>query len=299
MKRLNLFFFVALLVSSVPARAVLGVFACEPEWGALARELGGADVNVFVATTALQDVHHIQARPSLIAQLRKADLLVCTGAGLEAGWLPVLLQRAANPRVLPGAGGWFAAADYVELLQKPDRIDRSEGDVHPDGNPHFHLDARNMLPVATALAARLAELDPSHASDHARRSEDFAARWRAALARWEAEAAPLRGMPIVVHHDAWVYLNAWLGLRQVGILEPLPGVPPSSAHLAQLLERLRDAPARAVIRASYQDARASEWLSSKAGIPAVVLPYSVGADDRSGDLFGLFDAIVADLSAVP
>jgi zinc/manganese transport system substrate-binding protein len=287
------------LLWAAGADAALKIFACEPEWGALAHELGGHDVDVFTATTALQDVHHIQARPSLIARLRKADLLVCTGAGLEVGWLPVLLQRAGNPHVQPGAAGNLVAADSVTLLNKPERVDRSEGDVHPDGNPHFHLDARNMLPVAATLADRLAELDAAHAPDYAQRLEDFNGRWRAALKKWEAAAAPLRDMPVVVHHDAWVYLNDWIGLRQVGILEPKPGVPPTSAHLSRLLKQLRQTPARAVIRASYQDARAAGWLSGKAGIPAVELPYSVGADERSGDLFGLFDTIIAELRAVP
>ena len=297
MKRI--IFLLCALLPTLPAQAALKVFACEPEWGSLVKEVGGGDVDVFTATTALQDVHHIQARPSLIAQLRKADLLVCTGAGLEIGWLPVLLERAGNPGVQPGTPGNLAAADSVTLLNKPEHVDRSAGDVHPEGNPHFHLDPRNIPPVAKAIAGRLAQLDTGHAAAYAQRLKDFDARWEAAIKKWDAEAAPLKGMPIVVHHDGWVYLNQWLGLRQVGELEPKPGVPPTSAHLSELLTQLKQTPARAVIRSSYQDARASEWLAGKSKVVAVKLPYSVGADAQTGDLFGLFDEIIADLKAVP
>jgi len=287
------------LLGAVPVQAAVKVFACEPEWGSLVKEIGGDDVDVFTATTALQDVHQIQARPSLIAQLRKANLLVCTGAGLEIGWLPVLLGRAGNPAVQTGTPGNLATSDSVALLNKPDHVDRAEGDVHPDGNPHIHLDPRNLLPIAQAIADRLAQLDAGHADAYAGRLKDFDARWNAALAKWDSAAESLKGMPVVVHHDGWVYLNNWLGLRQVGELEPKPGVPPTSAHLSELLTQLKQTPPRAVIRSSYQDPRASEWLAGKINVAAVQLPYSVGADAQTGDLFGLFDEIIAKLKAVP
>ncbi|NIP73662.1 MAG: zinc ABC transporter solute-binding protein [Gammaproteobacteria bacterium] len=280
--------FLALTALALPA-AALDVFACEPEWAALTEELAGARARVRSATTALQDPHHIQARPSLIAQLRRADLVVCTGAGLEAGWLPVLQRRANNPKVLAGRAGYFEAAAHVRLLDVPARLDRAEGDIHPQGNPHLHTDPRNVLQVARALAQRLAAVDPPGAPTYRAHLEDFEGRWRAAMARWERSMAELRGLPVVTQHRGWVYLIDWLGLREVACLEPKPGIPPSSAHLGEVLRRLEEEPARMVIRAAYQEPRAAQWLAQRTGLPIVVLPYTVGGSDGAGDLFGLFD----------
>ena len=277
------------------AAADVNVFACEPEWGALAKELGGDRVSIYTATTAFQDPHHIQARPSLIAKLRRADLLVCTGSQLEIGWLPVLLRQAGNERVQPGKPGNFAATDYVTTLEKPASVDRSEGDVHPGGNPHIQTDPRNMAKVAKALADTLAQIDTAHAADYAARYQDFDKRWQAALARWEQEAAPLHGVKIVVHHKAWVYLEDWLGMQEVASLEPKPGVPPSAGHLSEVLTQLRSQPAKMVIRAAYQEGRPDEWLSEHAHIAAVVLPFTVGGTDAAKDLFGLYDDTIANL----
>jgi zinc/manganese transport system substrate-binding protein len=290
MKRL-MYVLITVLLGAAPriAAADLRILACEPEWGALAQELGGEAVKVVTATTAQQDPHHIQARPSLIAQARRADVVVCTGAELEIGWLPLLLRQGNNPAIQPGHPGYFLAADYVPMLGVPTRIDRAEGDIHPAGNPHIQTDPRNIARVATALAERLATLDPAHAADYRSRYQAFADRWQAAIGRWEARAAPLRGVPIVVHHTSWIYLTSWLGLRQVGTLEEKPGVPPSSAHLARLLVQLHDAPARCVVRAPYQDPRPAGWLAERAKISAVVLPFTVGGTDGATDLFGLFD----------
>jgi zinc/manganese transport system substrate-binding protein len=277
-----------------PAQAALKVFTCEPEWMALVQELGGAQVTVTSATTALQDPHHIEARPSLIAKTRQADLLVCTGAGLEAGWLPPLLRTAGNPKVQPGQPGYFEAASAAALLEARARADRAEGDVHPEGNPHLHLDARNIARVAEQLTARLKQLDPANAAHYSARHADFARRWQTALARWEREAAPLKGMPVVYHHRSWVYLAHWLGLKEVGVLEPKPGLPPTAAHLTQLLTQLKTQPAHAIVRSAYEDGRADAWLSERAQIPALVLPYTVGAEGAD-DLFKLFDITIARL----
>ncbi len=281
-------------LSTTPAQAALKVFTCEPEWAALVQELGGAQVSVASATTALQDPHHIEARPSLIAKTRQADLLVCTGAGLEAGWLPPLLRTAGNSKAQPGQPGYFEAASAVVRLETRERADRAEGDVHPEGNPHLHLDARNILPVAEQLSMRLKQLDPANAAHYAARHADFARRWRAALARWEREAAGLRGMPVVYHHRNWVYLAQWLRLKEVGVLEPKPGLPPTAAHLTQLLAQLKVQPARAILRSAYEDGRADAWLSERAQIPALVLPYTVGTEGAD-DLFKLFDITIARL----
>ena len=282
-------------VAGPVAAASLKVFACEPEWGALAKELGGDQLSVYTATTAFQDPHHIQARPGLIAKMRRADLLVCTGAQLEIGWLPVLLRQAGNERVQPGKPGNFAATDYVTALEKPASVDRSQGDVHPGGNPHIQTDPRNMAKVAKALADTLSQIDAAHATEYQSRYQDFDKRWQAALARWEKQAAPLHGMKIVVHHRSWVYLENWLSLQEVAALESKPGVPPSAGHLSEVLTQLKSQPAKMVIRAAYQEGRPDQWLSEHAHITAIELPFTVGGTDAATDLFGLYDDTIARL----
>lgn len=282
---------------ALPAQAALRVFACEPEWGALAQELGGNLVEVTTATTALQDPHHIQARPSLIARARNADLVVCTGAELEIGWLPLLLQQAGNAKIQAGQAGNFAAADFVRKLDLPNQLDRAQGDVHAAGNPHIQTDPRAIAQVATALGARLAQVDPAHASEYAQRLSDFSQRWQQAIGRWSARAAPLKGVAVVSQHKAFVYLYDWLALKEVAVLEPKPGVEPSASHLQSVLASLKSTPARMSLHAAYQDPKPSEWLSRNAGVPAVKIAFTVGGTEGAKDLFSLFDDTVSRLLA--
>lgn len=281
--------------AAAPAGAALQVVACEPEWGALARELAGEGAEVRVLTAARQDPHHIQARPSLVAAVRQAELVVCTGAELEVGWLPVLLRQSGNPAIQPGQPGYFEAAAQVRLLEVPGRTDRVDGDVHPSGNPHIQGDPHRIAQVAAALARRLAELDPAHAAVYQGRHADFAARWQGAIQRWEKAAAPLRGVAVVSHHKSFIYLTGWLGMVEVAQLEPKPGLEPSSAHLAGVLASLERQPARMILRTPYNDGRGSLWLAERAHIPALVLPGTVGGSEGAGDLFGLFDDSLAVL----
>jgi zinc/manganese transport system substrate-binding protein len=278
--------------ASAHARGPLKVVACEPEWAALTKELAGEQASVYAATHALQDPHAIQARPSLIAAVRNADLLVCTGAELEVGWLPVLLRQAGNAAVQPGRPGHFEAADHITMLEVPARLDRADGDVHAEGNPHIQTDPRNIARVAQALGQRLADIDPANAATYRQRLADFQLRWGQAVQRWTQAAAPLKGTPIVVQHKGFPYLEAWLGLKQVAALEPKPGVEPSSPHLSAVLQQLQGQPAKLILRAAYQDGRSSQWLAERSKLPIVVLPYTVGGSDRAQDLFGLFDETV-------
>ncbi|KAB2921218.1 MAG: zinc ABC transporter substrate-binding protein [Dechloromonas sp.] len=275
--------------TSLLARADLRVFATVPEWGALAREIGGEHVTVYTATHALQDPHRIEARPSLLAQARRADLLVAAGAELESGWLPLVLRDSGNAVIQPGRPGYFEAAAQVKLLNVPTVLDRAHGDVHAAGNPHLHLDPRNVLKVGEALSVRMGELDPARAQAYQAAFRTFAGRWQAAIGRWEKQGAALRGVPVFVHHESFVYLSNWLGLREIGTLEPKPGVEPSSGHLTSLLARQQGQQARMVLRAAYNSDAASQWVAGKSGMPAVMLPYTVGGSPAASDLAGLFD----------
>ena len=291
MKHLMLVLFA---IASMPAVAALKVFATVPEWGALAREIGGDQVQVFTATTALQDAHHVDARPSLIARARSADLLIATGAELEVGWLPVVQRESGNPRIQSGQAGYFEAAGAVRMLEVPARLDRADGDVHAAGNPHIQTDPRNFLAVGEGLAARMAQLDPANAAVYRSGYAAFADRWRTQIKRWEVQAAPLKGVAVVSQHKAWAYLYDWLGLREVAALEPKPGVEPSLAHLALVRDQAATSRPRMVIRAAYNSARPSEWFAKEAKVPAVVLPFTVGAPEAA-DLTALFETTVQRL----
>ena len=274
---------------SSPSTAALSIFACEPEWAALAQEVGGDLVGATSATTARQDPHHIQARPSLIAQMRKADFAICTGAGLETAWLPLLLRRANNPRLQPGQPGYLEAATAVSLLDRPQRLDRAEGDIHAQGNPHIQMNPHNLAAVAKVLAQRLSTIDPGNAPQYQINLDNFLTRWQSAIDRWEQAAVPLKGMTMVVQHRSWVYLSQWLGLVRVATIEPKPGVPPGSGDLARLVAQMEQQPADMIVRAAYQDDRGAKWLSERTGIVDVELPFTVGGSDKAEDLFGLFD----------
>lgn len=295
MKRLLIAFAFALaLLPLDAARAKINVFACHPEWAALAQEVGGENLEIFSATHAGQNPHYIRARPSLISKIRGADMVICSGASLEVGWLPLLIQKAGG-NVQPGKTGYLLAADFVETLEKPERLDRSMGDIHPEGNPHVQLDPRNILAVADELVSRLVVLDRENAGVYRENLRDFSARWKKAMRRWETQAAPLRGKYVVTHHQSWIYLIDWIGLRRAGTLEPKPGIPPSGSHLSALVSEVQDKGAFAIIRTVYDPDDASEWLSRKTGIPAAELPQTVGAVEGTDDLFSLFDRIVEEL----
>jgi zinc/manganese transport system substrate-binding protein len=294
MKRI---FLSILVLAAFPciARAELNVFACEPEWASLASELGGKLVQAESATTGLQDPHYIQARPSLIARVRRADLVFCTGADLEVGWLPMLLRQANNSKVNAGQLGNLAAADYVTLLEKPQVLDRAAGDIHPFGNPHIQMDPRNIGLVAAELRNRLQALDPANGEVYAQRYQDFESRWNAAVEGWDQRLLRLKGAKLVTYHRSWVYLFTWANLEEVGTLEPKPGVPPSSSYLSELLEKLKGQEILGIVHAAYQDSRPSDWLSERTGIPVLLLPHTVGSTPQVTNLFSMFDVLVSTL----
>lgn len=284
-----------LLGFMLPAQADLNLFACEPEWAALSKELGGDKLTIYSATTGLQDPHFIQARPSLIAKARKADLLVCTGAELESGWLPILQRKSANPSIQIGAKGYFMATDYVQLTGLASPLDRSQGHIHAAGNPHIQTNPHYLLLVAQQLSLRLQLVDKENQDFYWQRLQNFEQRWLAAIEQWQQLAMPLRNMPIVIQHDSWDYLIDWLGLEKIATLETKPGVPPSIAELNLVVKQLTNTPAKVVIHAAYQPPRASNWLVDKTAIKKVTLPFTVGGNNSATDLFSLFDNTIERL----
>jgi zinc/manganese transport system substrate-binding protein len=273
------------------AQAELNVFACEPEYGALIQTLA-PKAKVYSATTALQDPHQVQARPSLIAKMRQADLVVCAGADLEIGWLPMLQMKASNAGVLSTENGLFFATDHVVTLDKLTQVDRSMGDVHAKGNPHVHFDPQLFLKVAQALTEKLVQLDDVNSDAYRQHLQDFSLRWQAASQEWVAKAAGLKGQKVIAYHTSFRYLFNWLGIEQVGDLEPKPGLPPSTSHLVKLIERAKQGDVSAIVMASYQDERGAMWLGERAELPVIILPMSIGGNEHSTDLFSLYDSVI-------
>ncbi len=278
-----------LIASPFSAFAKVNVFACEPEWASLAKEVGGDLVDVVSATNARQDVHYLRAKPSLLAAIRKADLVFCTGASLEIGWLPILLKKAGGPQVQLETAGSIMASDYVEKLDVMQKADRSMGHVHPEGNPHVQLNPANIETLADVLANRLFTIDQTNAAVYGRNLKNFKKKWKAAMQKWDAEKAPLKGKKVVVYHSNWAYMLKWLGMEAVASLEPKPGLPPTASHLETVLRAVQGQNISAILVAPFENKDAAQWLSEKSGLPIVLLPFTVGGSDNADDLVSLFD----------
>ena len=289
---------VILTLWSGSAFANLKIFACEPEWGALAKEIAGSKAGIYVATGPDQDAHYIRARPSLIAKIRRANLVFCTGASLEAGWLPLLLQRGAQAAVQPGKPGNIMAADFVNTIEKPLVLDRSLGDIHPEGNPHVHLDPRNIIILAKILSKRLSIIDPSNSAYYQKRTNSFVKGWDKLIIGWNKRLNRLKGQRVAVHHRSWSYLLSWSGLREAAMLEEKPGIPPSARHLNNVLKGVKADRTMAILRTSFDDPQPSQWLMKKTGIPAIVLPFSVSREPVEGNLARLFNNILKKLENI-
>ncbi len=297
MKRTILAF--ALCAAMVPSGLGAGplhVVAAYPYIGDLVERLGGSDVKVFTLARGDYNPHVIIPRPSFIARLREADLLIINGAQLEIGWMPPLLRQASNPAIQTGEPGFLDLSRSVTLIDVPTSVSREHGDVHPEGNPHYYLDPGNVLPLARAITERLAQLDAPNASAYEKRFAEFSASWEARLAGWGEKMAPLRGQRVVEYHRVFDCFLRSYGLQIAGTVEPLPGIPPTSRHLDQLESALRAAPARLILQDVYNPDDASRLLSEKLRMKWVVLPHDVGAVKEADSIFTLFDVLVRRVS---
>jgi zinc/manganese transport system substrate-binding protein len=281
------------LALAAPA-AALEVVTTTEGLAAIARDLGGDTVHVEALSRGSQDPHFVDANPVLAVKLRRADLLVDVGLELEAGWLPPLVNQSRNSAVQPGGKGRLTAASAVQVMEAPTGpVDRSMGDLHPGGNPHFFSDPRRAEPIAAAISARLAQLDPKNAAKYEARLADFRRRLGEARARWEARLAPVRGKPVITHHRTLTYFLDWTGLRRAGELEPKPGTPPPPSHVAELVGVVKAQGVRAILVESYYDHRPAETLAQHSGAKVVVIPGDVGADPAAKDWFSYVDLLVS------
>ncbi len=262
------FVLLAALVMLVPldAFAKLEIVATTPDLAVVARDVGGADVHVVALALPTQDPHFVDAKPHLALALSKANLLLLTGAGLEVGWLPTLLTGSRNGDIQPGSTGYLDCSSLVSLLEVPTtQVDRSQGDIHPQGNPHYSYDPRRVETLAVGIGKRLAELDPTHKAGYFARTKSFVDTLRAARANWEARLTKARGQKIIAYHNSLPYLAEWLGVDVVEHVEPKPGIPPNPSHVAHVLEAARANKVRVILQQAYYPSGTSKLIADKAG----------------------------------
>jgi zinc/manganese transport system substrate-binding protein len=288
----------ALLVSiASPARATVNVVTTTEGLAAIAREIGGDKVKVTALSRGIQDPHFVDANPSLAVKLRNADLLVDVGMDLEIGWLPPLVTQSRNAAIQPGGARRLTAASAVSPMDLPTGpVDRSQGDIHPSGNPHFLSDPRRAVQVAAAIAARLGEVDPPSAAYFQERLQAFRAKVAAAETGWKAQLAPFAGRSVITQHKTLTYLLDWAGLRAAGYLEPKPGVAPPPSHVAGLAAIVKSAGVKGVLVENYYDPRSANQLRDLAGVKVIVIPGDVGGTKEASDWVSYVDTLVKALA---
>jgi len=293
MKRyLSIFLICAAFVASLASARPLHVVAAYPYIGDIVEKIGGSNVRVFSLARGDYNPHVIIPRPSFIAQIRRADLLIISGAQLEIGWMPPLLRQANNPAVQTGEPGFLDLSRYVSLIDIPSSVSREQGDIHPEGNPHFYLDPENILLIARAIKDKLVQLDSQNASFYEARYREFSELWGKKLAEWSQKMAPLKNTRVVEYHKNYDYFLHRYKLQIAGTVEPLPGIPPTSKHMEHLETLLTAAPARFILQDVYNPDDASRHLAEKLSMRLVVLPHDVGAVKETNSIFSLFDELV-------
>jgi zinc/manganese transport system substrate-binding protein len=277
---------------AVPAHASLRIVATLPWIGSLARDIGRDKVEVTVLVKPAQDPHSIEAKPSMIATARRADLIAYNGLDLEVGYLPILVESSRNPAIQAGKSGNLNCSIFIEAIEKMPGVDRSHGDVHPLGNPHYHLSPANVRRVALGMAERLATLAPQDAAFFRRNAADFVTRLDNRQKIWKNKG--LKGQQYVAGHKFFEYLATDYGFRITGYLEPKPGIPPTSAHLNSLISAMKAAHPKAILTTAYESRHEAAFVSSRTGVKNVQVPHDVGAGGTK-DWFELMDAIIKAL----
>ncbi len=290
----RLFLTLAVLAAfATPALAEVNVVATLPWIGSLAREIGQDKVNVTVLVKPSQDAHTIEAKPSMILAARKADTIMYDGLDLEIGYLPLIIESSKNPKLMPGRPGNFDCSQFITALEKPTSVDRSMGDVHPLGNPHYHFSPSRVLRVGEGMAQLLAGADKANGDFYLSNYKSFADRLKAKEKEWQA--VPFKGKKYVAYHKYFEYLAAEFGFRFIGYMEVKPGIPPSAAHIEELIELMKKERADAILVTPTIGKDEAESLSSKTGVKAIILPHDVGSMPGTNDLISFWDKVITSL----
>ena len=291
------YIFILLLIISLPLHAEeLNVATTYPYIASIVQQIGGDRVEVQALAGGDWDPHVIVPKPSYIAKLRAADLLIMNGAQLEIGWLPPLMHQANNPKINVGSRGLLDLSRSVKLIEVPVGVSRAQGDIHPEGHPHFCLDPNNIPILAKAIADRLSQLDPAGKSDYQNNDKAFAEKWKAKLAEWNTKMEKLRGITVIEYHKLYDYFLRRYDLKLLGTIETLPGIPPTSKHIAALEQMIQPDSVRFILQDVYHSDDASQLLAEKYGIKMVKIPHDVGAVEEASDIFKLFDEIIRRLT---
>lgn len=282
-----------LLALAAPAFAGLNVVATLPWIGSAAKEIGKDKINVTVLIKPGQDAHTIEAKPSMILAARKADIIMYDGLDLEIGYLPLIVESSKNPKLMPGQPGNFDCSQFITALEKPTTVDRSMGDVHPLGNPHYHFSPSRVLRVAEGIARLLADSDKANAGYYEANYKAFAERLHEKERQWRA--VPLQGKKFIAYHKYFEYLSPEYGFQFIGYIEPKPGIPPSAAHIEGLIEAMKKEKPSAILVTPAYGRQEAESLSAKTGVRVIVLPHDVGSMDGTGDLISFWDRVITSL----
>ena len=276
-----------------PAFAGINIVATLPWIGSLAKEIGRDKISVTTLVKPSQDPHYVEAKPSMILAGRKADIIMYNGLDLEIGYLPLIMESSKNPRIMPGKPGNFDCSKFVSVIEKQAHVERSMGDVHPLGNPHYHYSAANIFRVADGMANDLAELDRSNADFYRTNFKGFAARFHEKQKQWKT--LNLKGKKYVAYHKLFAYLASDYGFQVTGYMEPKPGIPPSAAHIEKLIEEMKRNRPDGILVTSSHGLKEAEFLGARTGVKVIVLPQDVGAMPGSDDWFAFMDKVMATL----
>ncbi len=288
-------FFILLLTMflSTPAFAGINVVATLPWIGSVAKDIGKDKINVTVLVKPAQDAHMIEAKPSMILAARKADIIMYDGLDLEIGYLPLIIESSKNPKLMPGQIGNFDCSQFVTVVEKPTTVDRSMGDVHPLGNPHYHFSPSNILRVADGMSRLLAEADKANADVYLANYKAFAERMKEREKQWHA--LPLKGKKYIAYHKYFEYLAPEFGVQIVKYMEPKPGIPPSAAHIEELIEFMKNTKPDGILITPVYSLKEAEFLSAKTGVKVIVLPHDVGSMPGTDDWFSFMDKVITSL----
>jgi len=281
---------VLMIMSTTPAFAELNIVATLPWIGSAVKEIGKDKVNVTVLAKPSQDAHVIEAKPSMILAARKADIIMYDGLDLEIGYLPLVIESSKNPKLMPGQPGNFDCSQFITVLEKQTTVDRSMGDVHPLGNPHYHFSPTNVLRVAEGMARVLAKADKSNAGFYETNYKAFAARVKDKEKQWRS--VPLAGKKFIAYHKYFEYLAHEFGFTILGYMEPKPGIPPSAAHIEGLIETMKQTKASGILISPAYSLHEAESLSAKTNVEVIVIPHDVGSMDDTGDLISFWDKVI-------
>jgi zinc/manganese transport system substrate-binding protein len=273
--------------------AHLNIAVSYPYIGALTKTIGGDHIETVVLAKGNWDPHFIIPRPSLIAKVRNADALIMNGGQLEIGWLPPLLNRAGNPKIEPNAKTFLNLSHHIELINKPANVDRSGGDIHPDGNPHFHLSPQNILLLANTIKDFLISIDTEHKEVYEKNHSEFLSIWSNKMKLWSEKMANKKGLKVIQFHDNLAYFNNAYGLVNIGTIEPLPGIPPSSKHTIEMIELIKKEQPCCILHDVYHPTKTAEFISQKTGIKVVLMPHDIEALENINDLGSLFDHLTS------